>query len=254
MRRIVIVGLSVAALVSLSFIHPFGNPRAEPAEELGTLLQGTTVPAEARAVLTSKCADCHSNATRWPLYSRLAPGSWLIERDVARGREEMNLSHWRALSSDQQQVFAAKIIAEVRGEHMPPWQYRLLHRHADMSPRDMQAIGSLALRRISIVAASGGAGNAARGEVVFNKLCSGCHALNANREGPRLGDVYGRRAGSVSGFSYSAGLKNLGITWNDVTLDRWLADPDVMVKDNNMSFAVSNAQQRQDLIAYLKRR
>ena len=60
-------------------------------------------------------------------------------------------------------------------------------------------------------------------------------AMDADREGPRLAGVYGRKAGSVTGFAYSPGLKNSGITWTDATLERWLTDPDRVVKDNNMS-------------------
>jgi cytochrome c len=47
-------------------------------------------------------------------------------------------------------------------------------------------------------------------------------------------------------------LKSSGLTWNDATLERWLSDPDLVVKDNNMSFSVSKAEERRDLIAYLK--
>jgi cytochrome c len=47
-------------------------------------------------------------------------------------------------------------------------------------------------------------------------------------------------------------LKNLGVTWNDATLERWLSDPDILVKDNNMSFSVPKAEERRDLIAFLK--
>jgi len=97
-----------------------------------------------------------------------------------------------------------------------------------------------------------GDGDAARGKAVFEKRCTGCHAMDADREGPRLGGVYGRRAGSVAGFNYSAGLKNSGITWTDATLERWLSDPDLVVQDNNMSIGVPKAEERRDLIAFLK--
>jgi cytochrome c len=76
--------------------------------------------------------------------------------------------------------------------------------------------------------------------------------MAVDREGPRLAGVYGRRAGSITEFTYSAGLKNSGVTWNDATLEKWLSDPDLMVPDNNMSFSVSKAKERRDLIAYLK--
>jgi cytochrome c len=47
-------------------------------------------------------------------------------------------------------------------------------------------------------------------------------------------------------------LKNSGITWTDATLERWLTDPDMVVKDNNMSIGVPKAEERRDLIPYLK--
>jgi cytochrome c len=64
--------------------------------------------------------------------------------------------------------------------------------------------------------------------------------------------VFGRKAGTVAGFTYSTGLKKSGLIWNDATLDKWLSDPDLMVRDNNMSFSVPKATERRDLIAFLK--
>ena len=252
MRLWTVTAMWVAAVVGFSFIHPFGNPRAESAEGLGTLLQGAKVPADAKAVLVSKCADCHSTSTRWPIYSRIAPGSWLIERDIVEARKKMDLSRWEAMPEDQQLVMAAKIVEEVKGGHMPPVQYRLLHWNANISQGDMRALSALAKNAGGPEAASGGTGDAARGKAVFEKRCTGCHALDANREGPRLSDVYGRKAGRVAEFKYSDGLKNSGITWTDATLEKWLTDPDLMVKDNQMSFSVPKAQERLDIIAFLK--
>jgi cytochrome c len=96
------------------------------------------------------------------------------------------------------------------------------------------------------------AGDAERGKFVFERRCTGCHAMDANREGPQLQGVYGRKAGSLAGFQYSASLKNSGLTWNPETLDRWLTDPDAMVQGSDMSFATPKAQDRSDLIAYLQ--
>jgi cytochrome c len=98
-----------------------------------------------------------------------------------------------------------------------------------------------------------GTGDAARGKVIFEKRCTGCHAMEFNAEGPRLAGVYGRKAGSVPGFDYSQGLKNSGLTWNDTTLEKWLSGPDSVVPDAKMDFYVPKAGERQDLIAYFKR-
>jgi cytochrome c len=236
----------------LGNLHPFGDPRVEPAEGLGTLLQGAKMPAEAKAVLVAKCADCHSNETRWPVYARVAPGSWLIERDIVEARKEMDLSRWEAIPANQQGILMAKIIEEAKSGDMPPLQYRLLHWGAKLSKGEVQTLSMLGKSAGESEATLAGDGDAVRGKAVFEKRCTGCHAMDADREGPRLAGVYGRKAGGVAAFTYSAGLKNSGITWTDATLEKWLSDPDMVVPDNNMSFSVPKAEERRDLIAYLK--
>jgi cytochrome c len=256
MRVWVVAAVTAVAVMGVGYglgnLHPFGDPRVEPAEGLGTLLRGAKMPGEAKAVLVSKCADCHSNETRWPVYARLAPGSWLMELDIVRAREKMDLSRWEQIPADQQEVLMAKIVEEARSGDMPPLQYRLLHWDAKLSKADVLALSMLGKSPGGTEAALGGEGDAARGKAVFEKRCIGCHALEADREGPRLAGVYGRKAGSVAGFNYSAGLKDSGITWTDAMLEQWLSDPDLVVKDNNMSIGVPKAEERRDLIAYLK--
>ena len=90
MRPWIAAAITVAAVVSLGYVHPFGNPRAEPAEGLGTLLQGANMLTR----ITRRLCWCRSartatrDETRWPLYARMAPGSWLIERDIVEARKE----------------------------------------------------------------------------------------------------------------------------------------------------------------------
>jgi cytochrome c len=254
MRPWVVAVATVAAFtgLGLGLVHPFGDPRAEPAKGLGTLLQGAKMPADAKAVLVTKCADCHSSETRWPVYARVGPGSWLIERDIVEARKKMDLSRWEQMPQEKQEVLMAKIVQEAKSGEMPPPQYRALHWAAKISEADMHALSMLGKSAGGSEAVLAGEGDALRGKAVFEKRCTGCHAMEADREGPRLAGVFGRKAGSVAGFNYSAGLKNLGITWDEATLERWLSDPDLVVKDNNMDFSVPKAEERRDLIAYLK--
>jgi cytochrome c len=186
------------------------------------------------------------------VYARIAPGSWLIERDIVEARKKMDLSQLEKLPADKQDVLVAKIIQEAKSGDMPPLQYRLLHRDAQLSKADVEALAMLGKSSGGSEATLVGDGDAVRGKAVFEKRCTGCHAMEADREGPRLAGVFGRKAGSVSGFTYSAGVKNLGLTWNDATLERWLSDPDMVVPDNNMSFSVPKAEERRDVIAYLR--
>ena len=59
-------------------------------------------------------------------------------------------------------------------------------------------------------------------------------------------------SGTVPSFKYSDALKNAHITWNSESLDKWLTDTDLVIKDNDMTFRVPNANERRDIIPYLK--
>jgi cytochrome c len=91
-----------------------------------------------------------------------------------------------------------------------------------------------------------------KGSDLFARRCSGCHALDNNREGPRLRGVYGRKAGGVPEFTYSDALKKLNLNWDDTSLDRWLTDPDAMAPDTDMAFRLSAAEERKAVIAWLR--
>jgi cytochrome c len=90
------------------------------------------------------------------------------------------------------------------------------------------------------------------GKALFEKRCGGCHALDRDKEGPRLGRVYGRTAGTVESFQYSDALKKSGIKWTAQTLDKWLTDTGQLVPDNDMAFRVDKPDERAAIIAYLK--
>jgi cytochrome c len=92
------------------------------------------------------------------------------------------------------------------------------------------------------------------GQKVFKQQCGLCHDIAAgkNRGGPSLFGTVGRKAGGVDGFHYSDGNKNSGLTWDQATLDKYLADPRGTVPGTTMTYAgVKNEEQRRDIIAYL---
>ncbi len=99
------------------------------------------------------------------------------------------------------------------------------------------------------------AGDAARGAQLFRQ-CAACHstAPAEHLTGPSLAHVWNRKAGSAADFMrYSEALKGSGVTWNETTLDAWLAAPEKFLPGSTMTFpGVRDSQARQDLIAYLK--
>ena len=90
------------------------------------------------------------------------------------------------------------------------------------------------------------------GKALFDKRCGGCHAPDRDKEGPRLSGVFGRTAGTIDSFQYSDALKRSGIKWTNENLDKWLADTEKLVPNNDMTFHVEKADERSEIIAYLK--
>ena len=111
------------------------------------------------------------------------------------------------------------------------------------------AAAALTLPVLSVPATRASSKN---GQDLFERRCTGCHRLDEVRTGPRLRGVYGRAAGSDPGYPYSKALKLSRLTWNEATLDQWLTDPEALVPDNDMAFRVSQADERAEIIAYLK--
>jgi hypothetical protein len=84
-------------------------------------------PPQIEALLARACYDCHSNWTKWPWYSRVAPVSWLVARDVALGRKELNFSEWRSYYPQTRRRKLQWMGRVLRERSMPPWAYRLMH-------------------------------------------------------------------------------------------------------------------------------
>jgi len=96
------------------------------------------------------------------------------------------------------------------------------------------------------------AGTGPQGYAAFNRRCAGCHDPDRAGVGPPLRHVFGRRAAGYPKFPYSDALKKASITWDAVSLDRWLTDPDSFVPENDMSFRLEKAEERAAIVAYLR--
>ncbi|MCL4550517.1 MAG: heme-binding domain-containing protein [Bacteroidetes bacterium] len=89
-------------------------------------------PPEVKKILRSSCYDCHSNETRWPFYSNIAPISWFIADDVNEGRENLNFSNWEKLYSEKQDELKRKIWKEINEDEMPMSTYIYMHPDAKL--------------------------------------------------------------------------------------------------------------------------
>jgi cytochrome c len=95
------------------------------------------------------------------------------------------------------------------------------------------------------------AANVAKGKAAFERRCTGCHALDRDKEGPRLAGVVGRKAGSVEGFPYSDALKGSAMVWDEELLNKCLAGPETLVPGVEMDFHLPDAAERAEIIRYL---
>lgn len=133
----VAVSFAVAAVVALA-IRP-GEPAAgsQAADELQ---QQLSMDAQAAAIFSHSCADCHSNHTRWPWYSYVPPVSFLIKRDVDKGREDFNASAWSSYDVAAKREILAAVARVVTNREMPLKQYLLIHRTARLSDTEGEVL------------------------------------------------------------------------------------------------------------------
>ena len=143
MKRILRFGLAfVLAVFAIAQLVPVARDNPPVESEV-------PVTPEARAVLVHACFDCHSNQTVWPWYSKVAPGSWLLAKDVREGRAELNFSSWSRYSAKKQRKLLRESLTEVKEGEMPLWVYLVGHREARLSDADRAALERWSDERIA---------------------------------------------------------------------------------------------------------
>jgi cytochrome c len=97
------------------------------------------------------------------------------------------------------------------------------------------------------------AGDVTAGQHAFAAHCGVCHATEAgvNKIGPSLAGIVGSKSGAVPGFDFSTAMKNAGITWDDASLDKFLANPVGLVHGTKMFVNLPSETDRENVIAYL---
>jgi hypothetical protein len=126
--------LLLLAFVVIQFVPvDLSNPPVEP----GLAIAG---PPEVVAILKRSCFDCHSHETQWPWYSRVAPVSWLLARDVKEGRKHLNFSKWNGYDDSRREDKGEEIVELTSAGEMPLWFYVPLHPSAKLGPADLDTL------------------------------------------------------------------------------------------------------------------
>lgn len=124
--------------IIIQFIQPDRkNPPVDPSATMDAALN---MPDDVQAILQRACADCHSNTTKWPFYSYIAPASWLVSYDVMEGRKHFNMSEWEKYRFSKKANILGGIASEVKEKEMPMPKYILLHPEADLTDAERDIV------------------------------------------------------------------------------------------------------------------
>ena len=136
LRWVLIVG--VVCLVIAQFFGPAKtNPASDATQSIESRLQ---VTPQVASILDRSCNDCHSNKTRWPWYSNVAPVSWFVIGHVNEGRENVNLSEWAKYTPRDVDALLRQMCREVRAGVMPLSSYTPLHPGSKLSAEDVKTL------------------------------------------------------------------------------------------------------------------
>jgi cytochrome c len=140
-----------------------------------------------------------------------------------------------------------------------PRETKLKSKETAMRGYVMTAALALATGYMASALTAGGAAatsGESRGVEAFNNNCRTCHSWKKgdNRLGPNLHGIIGRKAGAAAGFTYSPSLENSNITWDEHTLDKFIANPESIAPGNNMKpfTGIADASTREEIIEFLK--
>jgi len=129
MKKIILA--LVVLLVLIQFI-PYGRDHTNPK----VLAEPKWDSPKTRELFMRACGDCHSNETKWPWYSKIAPISWVVYNHVMEGREHFNVSMW----GHQKKNEADEAVEEILEGEMPPKSYLLAHPEARLSDAEKRAL------------------------------------------------------------------------------------------------------------------
>jgi len=133
------IGLGALLLLVSIQIVPVNrsNPPVDPSR---TIYATQTVPSEVSEVFERSCSNCHSDQTKWPWYSYVAPASWVVARDVHQARRHLDFSQWGSYSPKKRADKLEAICEQLVDGDMPDPKYMLFHRSARVTESQQRAV------------------------------------------------------------------------------------------------------------------
>ena len=131
MKKQILISLIIVFVIIQFFRIDKVNPPYNPNEDFLTIYQA---PENISLALKNACYDCHSNETKYPWYTNVAPFSFWIKGHISNARENINFSTWESLYDEKGKAHKIEeTIEEIQEGHMPPKSYKWMHPEASLT-------------------------------------------------------------------------------------------------------------------------
>ena len=136
MKKILLV-----LLVAFVIIQFFPIDKKNPPVNIGMdFVNIKNTPENIAQVIKTSCYDCHSNETKYPWYSSIAPSSWFLKNHINEGRRELNFSTFAMYEPKRQIHKMEECIEMIEKKEMPLESYYIGHQDAKLTDEQRQML------------------------------------------------------------------------------------------------------------------
>ena len=135
MKRLLLIILALFILIQ--FIKIEKNDSKNEMNAISTVME---IPVEVNKIIQTSCLDCHSNSTKYPWYSKIAPASWFLAQHIKEGKEHLNFSEWTTYNKDQKEHIIKDLKEVLNEREMPLKSYLLIHKDAKLTENQYQIL------------------------------------------------------------------------------------------------------------------
>lgn len=133
------IGLLVLAIIVIMQFFRIDKTNPEVIAE-NDFLYAVAAPDDVAQIIKTSCYDCHSNTTKYPWYSNVAPISWWLKDHIDEGREELNFSEWETFEQKRKLKKLKECVEELEEKKMPLDDYLITHSEAELTDQQREML------------------------------------------------------------------------------------------------------------------
>jgi hypothetical protein len=132
--------LLFSAIIIFIVIQFFQPEKNQSTDSENLIFKHEQIPDSVQQILKNACFDCHTNNTKYLWYHRIMPVSWMINKHIIEGKDELNFSDWGKLDNYDKIGALEDMRQELEQKTMPIKQYVWMHKEAKLTDIDRAAI------------------------------------------------------------------------------------------------------------------